>query len=465
MLLYPIPEDKSDHPLSRDYNDDDDNRSDAYSAVVTVASSTNHGPASSTSSDVAAVLGGNRKTRDTILTDDEEDNDNDTDNNNNNEDGLVKKKDKKKRRKQHGDDDNKNNKNKEQRRSRRRQKRRLRRIQQWQSWRSFVVLGIVLVAAVTIVVVIMTQTTGGSSTTTTLVPSSSPTIQPTISPAPTITPFPTMPPSIDPEILNTLNEWTNELLVPLTTTNNNNNTNNNNDDLFHPPQQTKQEQIMESSRERAYNWILTHDLYRDEILTDSTKIRWTQRFVLALLFYCMQFNNNNNVEMEQLYLLAEKSECEWPGITCNQDVIYIQQNDDDNNDNEVSTTTDTVEVVVSVVRRIEWTNVNAIGILPPELRSLIHLQEFNVTFNSLQGYLPKEWFEKNKESGLHKIQIMTMTTMTMTTNIIFPISFHWMYDTINYKEQYIPICGYYHHYDLSISPTILLQGYYQIVKI
>ena len=235
-------------------------------------------------------------------------------------------------------------------RKRKKDRKRRRRKRRWASWRSFVVMGVVVSAAVAIVVVIVT-TTGGSS-----VGGNEEETE-----APSQSSAPSMAPTIDPETEASLDTLIDEINVPLSDPSNEVNL------------------VLEPARALARRWMLTRDLLRDEILVDPTSVRFTQRYVLTLLFFSMQFNKNNiSTEVEDATIFAEESECDWTGVFCDQAIV-----------DQTSTTT----VIVPVVRRIEWSGVDAVGVLPPELRELTYLQEFNVSSNELRGSIPSLWFE------------------------------------------------------------------------
>lgn len=201
----------------------------------------------------------------------------------------------------------------------------------WSTRRSFIVLCVVVVAAVVIVVVVIETSKS---------PPKSGTLNAT---------------NIDNETLTLLDGLVDQILVGNDTTTN-----------------SSSWILLQRARTRARDWILNYDLLRDEVLDDPTTIRFTQRFVLALLFFSMQPNTT--------ILLPEESECRWLGVYCNDEAVG---------------TTATTTVSVQVVRRIQWAGMGAIGILPPELRSLPFLQELNVSDNYLVGTLPNQWFEQN----------------------------------------------------------------------
>ncbi|KAL7580220.1 hypothetical protein ACA910_012965 [Epithemia clementina (nom. ined.)] len=325
-MLRPIPEDKSDHAAL------DAASSEPLSAAGAVASEDDvavRSNSNSNVSDVSAVLadpqGGARRGMDSS---------GDIDG------GLVKKEQSRESRKE--------------RRRQLRQRRRKRRFKRWASWRSFVVMGIVVVAAVVIVVSIVTTTKGSSSSNNgnDILAESRP---------------PTPSPTLDPQTLATLDKLINDIVVP-------------------SARNTSYEaSILQIAHERAHQWIVSRDLLRDEVLADSTPIRFTQRYVLALLFYSMQFNNNQiSKELEDKILSSDLSECGWEGVFCDEEIVE-----------QTSTTT----VLVPVVRRIEWGAVGAVGVLPPELRSLKYLQELNVSINKLQGTIPLDWFENRSVSS------------------------------------------------------------------
>mmetsp|Transcript_12019 Transcript_12019/g.33236 ORF Transcript_12019/g.33236 Transcript_12019/m.33236 type:complete len:563 (-) Transcript_12019:89-1777(-) len=240
-------------------------------------------------------------------------------------------------------------------------RKRRRRSRRWAYWRSLLVMGIVVVAAVVIVVVILVTTDGSvEEEAETVTTDQTATLAPNQAPVATT---PTVAPTIDPDTLSTLDALVGDILVA---------------GQKLDSSQPQVENILEEARTKAKDWILTKDLLRDEILADPTLVRFTQRYVLVLLMYSMQLNNGDVESIEEEILAAEETECSWSGIFCD-DAIVEQTN--------ITT------IQLPVIRRIHWGGQSAIGALPPEVRSLVYLQEFNVSFNDLQGPIPTEWFD------------------------------------------------------------------------
>ena len=231
---------------------------------------------------------------------------------------------------------------------------RYRRRRRWAAWRSLVVYGIVISCAVLIVVLVLATTDGpvdefvGNSS---IVPTVSPTIA-----------TPTASPTIDVETVASLDALVDEILLPI-------------------PDNTDSEivTILTEARTMARNWILRDDLLRDEVLADPTGVRFTQRYVLILLALSLQFNQNNLADVQDSLFPVETPECEWPGIYCDEAVVEE---------------TDATTITLPVVRRIQWGGRGAIGALPGELQKLSFLQELDLSFNSIQGTIPGEWFER-----------------------------------------------------------------------
>jgi len=237
--------------------------------------------------------------------------------------------------------------------SKKRKKRRRRR-SRWASWRSFAVIGVVIAAAVLIVCVILTTTNGSDEETAQVA---------TTNGSPTPTSSPTMSPTIDPVTEASLDELVSGVSVSMGI------------DKSSSPEV---EAIFTAAREKARDWMLTQDLLRDEILADPTQVRFTQRYTLVLMLFSMQFNSGDVEAIQDDILAAEESECSWTGVYCDDAIVE-----------QTATTT----IRLPVVRRIHWGEQNAIGAVAPEIRSLVYLQEFNVSYNSLQGSVPSAWFE------------------------------------------------------------------------
>lgn len=338
-MLRPIPEDRSDDGATNI-----EGRLNSFDSLSAAATSINGEGAASVISDASAVLALN------VRDDDNDEQQFDG------KDGLISPSKSKKGR-----------------------SRRKRRPTQWSTWRSFAVLGVVFVMAVVIVMVVLSTTEGSLEEQADAEEKQDeeeridgePVLNVTF-----VTAAPSVAPTLDVSTEKSLDEMVDRVSVPQ---------NKNNVPNASGPQFDYAMSILDYAREEARNWILTRDLLRDEILSDPTQIRFTQRYVLVLLLYAMQWNNNgrtgvgNTDQLLESMSAAEESECSWEGIFCEEVLI-----------NEGKSTT---AIPLAVVRRIHWGDKNAIGTVVPELRSLIYLQEFNVSYNSLIGSIPWSWFE------------------------------------------------------------------------
>ena len=144
----------------------------------------------------------------------------------------------------------------------------------------------------------------------------------------------------------------------------------------------------------ARNWILNEDLLRDELLASDNTQAILQRFVLVELYYATHgdvswtpFKETRVVEENSTtvpFLTPEATECTWEGIECdeNEDSFFY-------------------------VRTIHLENRNLTGTLPASLYILQELGEISLLHNAITGPLPDLWFSNDTTHtpGLFKLDL------------------------------------------------------------
>lgn len=125
-----------------------------------------------------------------------------------------------------------------------------------------------------------------------------------------------------------------------------------------------------SPQSMARTWLLEEDLLVEDALYSG---HLPQRYIAAELLYAVDpvLYNDYETEVEQQdFLLPHKSECDWKGFTCPDDMEG------------------------HVVTRINLSNANLTGSLPKELAKLSSLQELRLDNNRLLGDVPEEYYEQ-----------------------------------------------------------------------
>lgn len=117
---------------------------------------------------------------------------------------------------------------------------------------------------------------------------------------------------------------------------------------------------MNTPEGKARDWMVNSDA----AINVNEEQRVQQRYILSVLHFA---TNGDFWKKKFNWMSAERSECDWYGITCN-------------NEN-------------NIIERIDLSENNVTGFLPNEIASLSNLVSLNVSFDNISGTIPIQMFE------------------------------------------------------------------------
>jgi len=134
------------------------------------------------------------------------------------------------------------------------------------------------------------------------------------------------------------------------------------DDAFVKVSGTTNENIfdMNTPEGKCRDWMINSDV---AINVDEEQ-RVQQRYIMCVLHFA---TNGDFWNKKSNWLNAERSECDWYGITC------------DNENNRI--------------KRIDLSENNITGTLPNEIASLSNLVTLNMSYDDISGTIPEEFFD------------------------------------------------------------------------
>ena len=128
---------------------------------------------------------------------------------------------------------------------------------------------------------------------------------------------------------------------------------------------------------KALCWWLEHMQHADESRQSDT----TQRYLLALFYYY----TNGDHWINHTNWMSNKSECEWHGVTCNEDSTLITKINLDSNNLAGPIPTELGEL--RGLESLVLSSNNLTGLLAHEMTKLEMLEVLNISDNTLKGSL------------------------------------------------------------------------------
>jgi len=159
-------------------------------------------------------------------------------------------------------------------------------------------------------------------------------------------------------------------------------------------------QLEDSPQMKALQWILNDDFS----INHSEKIEvLIQRYALATIYYST-FGDGWIVND---YWLSDVSECEWHGITCNDDYVIELKLDENQLEGSLP---DEIGVLLSL-ESLNADDNSITGSIPSTIGNLKNMIEIDIDTNYFGGTLPDEIY------NLSELQILDIDTNTFTGTI------------------------------------------------
>jgi len=159
-------------------------------------------------------------------------------------------------------------------------------------------------------------------------------------------------------------------------------------------------QLEGSPQLKALQWILNDDFSINHSEKDEVLI---QRYALATIYYST-FGDGWVVNDSWL---SDVSECEWHGITCNDDYVIELKLDENQLEGSLP---DEIGVLLSL-ESLNADDNSITGSIPSTIGNLINMIEIDIDTNYLGGTIPDEIY------NLSELQILDIDTNTFTGTI------------------------------------------------